>query len=203
MNPDEHLVRRRRFRDTKYFRSVEQAVYLPRIRTGFTSVEGFVGLAQTILQSRKSRSGNSLELHAREIFIEEGLRSLQEFQHKPIIENGKRPDFLFPSQSAYEDPAFPVSPTADARRQDHMQRSVAAGHHEADRMRPKHFLTLQEGVSEGQFREMQEAGIQLVVPAGLHDAFPDTVRPHLMSLESFIADIRLASLVHEQFSDTP
>ena len=61
---------------------------------------------------------------------------------------------------------------------------------EADRIQTKHLLTLQEGVSEGQFREMQEAGIQLVVPAGLYQAFPDTVKPHLMNLESFIADVR-------------
>lgn len=67
---------------------------------------------------------------------------------------------------------------------------------EADRIRTKHLLTLQEGVSEGQFREMREAGVQLlVVPTGLHDAFPDSVRPHLIGVETFIAEIRLATLV--------
>jgi EcoRII C terminal/Restriction endonuclease EcoRII, N-terminal len=193
MNPDERLVRRRAC-EYEVFQSVEQAVYLPRIQAGFTSVEGFVGLAQTILQSRKSRSGNSLELHAREIFVEEGLRSMEEFQHKPVIENGKRPDFLFPSQAAYEDGAFPAARlrmlAAKTTCKDRWRQVI----NEADRIRTKHLLTLQEGVSEGQFREMQEAGVQLVVPTGLHDAFPDAVRPHLMSLESFIADIRLAAL---------
>lgn len=62
---------------------------------------------------------------------------------------------------------------------------------EADRIPAKHLLTLQEGVSEGQFREMTGAGVQLVVPAKLIDAFPKSVRPHLQTLESFIGDVRL------------
>ncbi|MCU1328549.1 MAG: hypothetical protein JWN34_3919 [Bryobacterales bacterium] len=196
LNPDARLVRRRSC-EYELFQSVERAVYLPRIQAGFSSVEGFVGLAQSILQSRKSRSGNSLELHTRELFVEEGLRSMHEFQHKPIVENGKRPDFIFPSQAAYEDPAFPAAHlrmlAAKTTCKDRWRQVI----NEADRIQTKHLLTLQEGVSEGQFREMCEAGVQLVVPTGLHPSFPDAVRPHLMSLESFIADVRLSALTHE------
>ena len=65
---------------------------------------------------------------------------------------------------------------------------------EANRIPQKHLLTLQEGVSEGQFREMHEAGVQLVVPLGLHDSYPESVRPHLITLESFIGDVRLLSI---------
>jgi hypothetical protein len=193
LNPDARLLRRRKC-EYEIFQSVEQAVYLPKIREGFTSVEGFVGLAQTILQSRKSRSGNSLELHAREIFVEEGLRSMQDFQHKPTSENGKRPDFLFPSQANYEDASFPASKlrmlAAKTTCKDRWRQIT----HEADRITTKHLLTLQEGVSEGQFKEMQDAHVQLVVPTGLHDAFPNSVQPHLLSLESFLADVRLSAL---------
>jgi hypothetical protein len=62
---------------------------------------------------------------------------------------------------------------------------------EADRIGTKHLLTLQEGVSEGQFREMTDAKVQLVVPEPLVTKFPKSVQPHLQSLESFIGDIRL------------
>jgi len=193
MNPDQRLLRRRKC-EYEIFQSVERAVYLPRILEGFTTVDGFVGLAQTILQSRKSRSGNSLELHAREIFLEEGLRSMQDFHHKPVTEEGKRPDFLFPSQAAYENPSFPASRlrmlAAKTTCKDRWRQIT----HEADRIPTKHLLTLQEGVSEGQFAEMVGAGVRLVVPTGLHDSFPTTVRPHLMSLESFIADVRLSAI---------
>jgi hypothetical protein len=62
---------------------------------------------------------------------------------------------------------------------------------EADRVATKHLLTLQEGVSEAQHKEMREAGVVLVVPRGLHGSYPKAVRPHLMTLESFIGDVRL------------
>ena len=191
--PDRRILRRRAC-EFEIFRSVEQAFFGERIKGPFDSIESFLSLAQTLLQSRKSRSGNSLELHAREIFTEEGLRSGADFQHKPVIEDGKRPDFLFPSQAAYEDKAFP----ADRLRmlavkttcRDRWRQIL----NEADRIPRKCLLTLQEGVSEGQFREMSTAGVQLVVPLGLQDSFPATVRPHLVSLESFIADVRLLSV---------
>jgi hypothetical protein len=185
---------RRRICEYELFRTIEQAVHLPKIAQGFDSVDGFIGLAQTILKSRKSRSGSSLEIHAREIFTEEGLRSGIEFQHRPVIEGGKRPDFLFPSQAAYEDVAFPAARlrmlAAKTTCKDRWQQVI----NEANRIRTKHLLTLQEGVSEAQFGEMQEAGVQLVVPAGIHESYPAAVRPHLLTFESFIADIRLINL---------
>lgn len=51
--------------------------------------------------------------------------------------------------------------------------------------------SLQEGVSETQFREMTNAGVQLVVPVGISEKFPKSVQPHLQTLESFIGDVRL------------
>jgi hypothetical protein len=47
-------------------------------------------------------------------------------------------------------------------------------------------LTLQEGVSENQFKEMTNAGVQLVVPAPVVSAYPKSIQPHLQTLESFI-----------------
>lgn len=193
INPDTRILRRRQC-EYELFRSVEEAVYMPRIEEGFSSLEHFISLAQTILQSRKSRSGNSLELHTKQIFGEEGLRSEHEFSHRPVVEGGKRPDFLFPSKARYDDHHFPVNRlrmlAAKTTCKDRWRQVL----NEANRIPEKHLLTLQEGVSEGQFREMREAGVLLVVPQGLHDSYPDAVRPHLITLESFIADIRLLSV---------
>ncbi len=190
--PDRRLLRRREC-EFEIFRSVEEAIELPAIRAGFRSIEDFMGRAQTILQRRKARSGRSLELHARTLFVEEGLREGTQFVHQPPeADAGKRgPDFLFPSSAAYSDPAFPagrlrmlaVKTTCKDR-----WRQILT---EADRIQVKHLLTLQEGVSEKQFQEMAGAGVQLVVPEPLRRAFPASVQPHLQSVESFIADIRL------------
>lgn len=188
--PDVRLIRRRHC-EFEIFQSVEEAVYAPRIKQGFPSLESFLGLAQTVLQSRKTRSGTSLELHAREILVEEGLRAGTEFEHRPVIEGGKRPDFIFPTAAAYADSAFPTNRlrmlAAKTTCKDRWRQVL----NEADRIRQKHLLTLQEGVSEGQFREMGEAGIILVVPVALHGSYPAAVRPHLVAFESFIGDLRL------------
>jgi hypothetical protein len=193
MNPDVRLMRRRQC-EYEMFLSVEEATYRPRIAGGFADLQGFLSLAQTVLQSRKTRSGNSLELHAREIFREEGLESGRSFSFRPVIEGGKRPDFIFPSKAAYDDPAYPSSRFrmlgAKTTCKDRWRQVL----NEANRVQSKHLLTLQEGVSEGQFREMNESGVQLVVPKSLHRSYPSEVQPHLVSFESFIGDVRLLQL---------
>lgn len=93
LDPDRRLLRRREC-EYEIFRSVEQAVELPLIESGFRSIDDFISRAQTILQRRKARSGLSLELHAREIFIEERLIEGTDFSHQPESEPGKRPDFF-------------------------------------------------------------------------------------------------------------
>ena len=189
LSPDRRLLRRRDC-EFELFRSVEEAVELPVIGQGFDNMDEFIARAQTILQRRKSRSGRSLELHVRKIFIEEGLRKNQDFAHQQEAEPSHRPDFLFPSADAYKDMAFPeerlrmlaVKTTCKDR-----WRQIL---NEANRIKRKHLLTLQEGVSEGQFREMKDAGVQLVIPTPLVNKFPALVRPHLNTLEDFIADVR-------------
>lgn len=187
---DNRLIKRR---DCEYeiFRSIEQATELPVIKAGFDTVEDFVARAQSILQRRKSRSGYSLELHAKTIFLEENFVEGRDFEHQPESEIGKRPDFLFPNENAYKNPEFPeirlrllaVKTTCKDR-----WRQVL---NEADRIEEKHILTLQEGVSVKQFNEMKDSNIKLVVPAPLLAKYPEPVRPYLQTLESFIGDVRI------------
>lgn len=61
---------------------------------------------------------------------------------------------------------------------------------EADRIPIKHLITLQEGVSEAQYREMRDAGVRLVVPEQVMSSYPDEVRSSLLSLEGFLAQVR-------------
>ena len=193
VRPDIRLLRRR---DCEYeiFQSLELALELPAIQRGFETVEAFISYAQTVLQRRRSRAGRSLELHARHIFTEEGLVEGEHFSWQPESEPGKRPDFLFPSAASYGDGAFPADRlrmlAAKTTCKDRWRQVL----NEAERIPVKHLLTLQEGISEGQFREMREARVRLVVPFGLHDAYPDAVRPHLLTFESFIGDVRLLAL---------
>ena len=187
--PDARLLRRRGC-EYELFRSVEEAFELPHITKGFTSIDDFVERAQTILQRRKVRSGRSLELHAREILLEEGFRSGQDFSHSPTSEGDKKPDFLFPCQADYQNTAFPADRlrmlAAKTTLKDRWRQIL----NEANRISRKHLLTLQEGVSENQFREMQDCNVQLVVPRGLIDKYPTSVQPHLLTVRDFLAELR-------------
>ena len=176
------------------FRSVEEAVVVPQIRNGFATMDEFTALAQTVLQRRKARSGLSLELHTRAIFKEENLIEDREFAYNKQSEPGHRPDFLFPSVDAYRAADFPANRlrmlAVKTTCKDRWRQIL----NEAARIERKHLLTLQEGVSETQFREMVEARVQLVVPKPLARKYPSAVQPHLQTLESFIADVRLLEL---------
>ena len=173
------------------FQSVEESIELPVIRAGFDNMGAFLARAQSVSQRRKSRAGRSLELNVRELFLEENLREGLDFQYQPESELRRRPDFLFPNEARYKDASYPqgrlmmlgVKTTVRDR-----WRQVVT---EADRIDRKHLLTVQEGVSENQFKEMQGKGVQLVVPRPLTTRYPKSVQPYLQTLESFIADVRL------------
>jgi hypothetical protein len=188
---DKRLLERRNC-EFQLFRSLEEIIELPRVRQGFRSIDEFLSHAQTVLQRRKARAGRSLELHLRHIFQEEGFREGMHFVHGAESDPGSRkmPDFLFPSREAYLDPSFPVRRlrmlAVKTTCKDRWRQIL----NEADRIAVKHLLTLQEGISESQFREMKQAGIRLVVPQPLHVKFPRSLRQNLISLDAFLEELR-------------
>lgn len=182
---DERLIARRNC-EFDVFRSIERFHAMPRIGAGFESVDAFVEFAGSLTNRRKARSGRSLELHAKQIFVEERVA----FSWTPQTEDKKTPDFIFPSIDSYHDTTWPSERLrmlgAKTTCKDRWRQII----NEADRIPVKHLLTLQEGVSIAQHREMQQHGVQLVVPTSLVKAFPDEVVPFLMTFEHFIADVR-------------
>jgi len=179
--PDRRLMARREC-EFDLFQSIEDFHELPKVRKGFEGLGSFLDLAHSVTNRRKSRTGRSLELHARQVFREEGLSPA----HDKVSELKKRPDFIFPSIEAYHDESFPedqlimlaVKTTCKDR-----WRQVLT---EATRVRNKHLLTIQAGVSEAQFAEMKSEGVTLVVPEELHSQYPLSVRDDLMTLAGFV-----------------
>lgn len=182
---DKRLIARRNC-EFDVFKSVERFHAMPRIREGFDSVDAFVDFAGSLTNRRKSRSGRSLELQARRIFDEERLA----YSWTPQTEEKKTPDFIFPSIDHYHDERWPAERlrmlAAKTTCKDRWRQIL----NEADRIPVKHLLTLQEGVSINQHREMREAGVRLVVPEGLTEAYPAEVREELLTLEHFMSDTR-------------
>lgn len=187
-SPDQLLLARRNC-EYEIFRSVEEVSTMPRIAAGFKSVDEFVGFASSVANRRKARGGLSLELHLRKIFCENGLQH----SHGEISEGKKRPDFLFPSAERYRDSSFPKNKlrmlAAKTTCKDRWRQVL----NEADRIAKKHLFTLQKGVSENQYLEMEKAGVALVVPKGYFNAYPKRIRPKLMTLQQFITDCQRAT----------
>lgn len=189
LDPDGRLMLRRNC-EYEIFRSVEETVEMPWIKKGFGNLDDFIAKAQTILQRRKVRAGRSLELHMREILLEEHLQEGVAFSHQPESEPGKKPDFLFPSEQAYKNPdtaqeklrMLAVKTTCKDR-----WRQIIS---EADRITNKHLLTLQEGISENQFREMVSKNVQLVVPEKIIKSYPKSVQPYLITVKEFIHEVQ-------------
>jgi len=188
---DLRLLNRRQC-EFELFQSLERYHELPRIRAGFSSVDEFLSRAQTVLQRRKARAGRSLELHVKQLLLESGLREGVDFEHGVISDpdTHKTPDFLFPSMAAYRNHAFPAARLKMLAVKTSCKDRWRQILNEADRIRVKHLLTLQEGVSEHQYREMKQAGVVLVVPKPLQARFPSGIRPELLSFEQFLRQIR-------------
>jgi hypothetical protein len=190
MSIDEKLIARRKC-EFELFKSIEHAFEFRNIANGFDSIDSFIKRAQTILQRRKSRSGKSLELHTMEIFTEAGLRENQDFQYQPESENGEKPDFLFPSETAYKNGDFPAEKLRMLGIKTTVKDRWAQVVKEANRVETKHLFTLQEGLSLNQFRNITEAKIKLVVPAPLISAYHEDIQPQLITLETFINEVKL------------
>ena len=190
--PDRRLVSRR---DCEYelFQSIEVAMWLPKVKEGFSALSDFLQVAQTILQRRRSRSGKSLEKHLVRIFAEEKFEEGLHFDQQVETEGGRKPDFVFPSEAAYHDESFDTSKLRMLAVKTTLRERWTQVPEEARRIETKHLLTLQEGVSEKQFGEMQAKGIQLVVPSPLHLRYPRSIRPQLMTLEDFISEAATCS----------
>ncbi len=179
--PDERLLKRLAC-EYELFRSIEIEYVLPRAREGFQTVDAFVQFANSVANRRKSRAGRSLELQVKAIFSEEGVHH----SWTPATEGARRPDFIFPSIDQYHDRTRSDSRLLMLACKTTVKDRWRQILNEADRVRVKHLLTLQEGVSEQQHEEMTEEGVVLVVPEKLIKSYPDEVQPALITLQQFI-----------------
>lgn len=171
------------------FRALEKNIVTQRIAQGFgEDVDEFVSYSLSVLNRRKSRAGHALGNHVEAILLDHNIAHKREATTEKI----KGPDFLFPGETAYRDP------NCDARNLQMLAvktsckdrwRQVLA---EADRIAPKHLLTLEARISPAQTSEMIGAQIQLVIPAAIQVTFTPTQRPHLLTFAQFLAHAQIA-----------
>jgi type II restriction enzyme len=185
LDPDKKLLA---WIGTEYalFKRLEQCRYGASISQGFSSVEEFVVLANSVLNKRKSRAGKSLEHHLARIFDFNALH----YSAQPRTEGNKHPDFIFPSEAAYHTPNYPIEKlvvlAAKTTCKDRWRQVINEADLFKGRNRTKHLFTLQQGISAPQLEEMEEEGVVLVVPRPYINTYPAVSRGKIWTLKKFV-----------------
>lgn len=173
--------------EERLFLTFERHLVAERLRTGFlvndmADVEGFVRFSLQVQNRRKSRAGYALGHHV------EALLKLNNVAHKREATTEKRngPDFLFPDEQAYHNPAFRprdlLMLAVKTSCKDRWRQVLA----EADRIEIKHLLTLEPGISSAQTDEMRKERLQLVLPRGLHNSYRPQQQRELLDVSDFL-----------------
>ncbi len=169
----------------KLFRMVERQLCQNEIIRVFRDVDDFLQTASSIMNRRKSRAGRSLENHVERLLVE--AKVPHEVRPKKI--DGK-PDIVIPNEAAYFDSSYPVDKLIIVGVKTTCKDRWRQVLNEGKRVKQKHILTTQKGISVNQLNEMHQSGVTLVVPAELHKDFPKKSDISLLSIEGFVKSVR-------------
>lgn len=146
-------------------------------------VEALVNIAKSILNRRKSRAGFAFQNHIEHVLKVHGIL----YTAQATTENKERPDFLFPSESAYRDLQYDGSLlrmlAAKTTLKDRWRQVLK----EAARIETKHLITLDTQMTAPQLAEISDSDIQLVLPEAL---WPLYHNPPVMTFSGFIEEIK-------------
>ena len=169
------------------FRRLERGIVAERLKSGFVDgdgadVDGFLSFSLSVQNRRKSRAGFAFGHHVEAILRAHDIR----YTREATTEKRNAADFLFPGEVEYQRADFPEAKlhmlAVKTTLKDRWRQVLA----EADRISPKHLLTLQPAISAAQTDEMRGQNLHLVVPAQLHRTFLPVQRDWLMSVVDFL-----------------
>lgn len=173
-------------REELLFLTLEQHLLVEKVKNGFEDVDKFINLSLSIQNRRKSRVGHALENHLETIFAELKVS----FSRGKETENNSKPDFIFPNIERYHDVSFSEERLfmlgAKSTCKDRWRQVLA----EAARIKKKHLLTLEPGISTNQTDEMIANSLQLVIPKSLFGTYTNVQQKWLITLKDFIEMVR-------------
>jgi hypothetical protein len=173
------------------FRRLERRAVTARLEQGFVTenevdVDGFIQFSLQVQNRRKSRMGRAFENHLDAVFRAFGLR----YEWQAVTEQRNTVDFLFPGSAQYHDPAFPENRltflAAKSTCKDRWRQVLP----EAQRVWPKHLVTLEPSISVTQTDQMQAERVRLVVPHPIHASYLPTQQAWLLSVANLIDLVR-------------
>lgn len=183
LNADKALVR---CVDTEYklYRLAERQICQQDILRVFKDVDDFLKTASSIMNRRKSRAGRSLENHFEYLLRRAGIPYVA---RSPQVDG--EPDIIIPSVDAYRDNRYPLNKLfmigVKTTCKDRWRQVL----NEAKRIKEKHIMTIQQGISKKQLDEMKGAGVQLIVPLHFHKQYPPSDMK-LLEVEEFVGLVR-------------
>ena len=183
-NPDAALIAWME-REESLFYTLEKHLLGNSLRelliAGEEEPDAYIERVKSALQRRRSRAGKALENHLDYLFTELGIKHTWEGE----TEDGNKPDFIFPSIESYHDANFKQDDlfmlAAKTTCKDRWRQIL----NEAEKIRNKHLLTIEPGISEKQTAQMQAANVQLVIPRGLHKTYTPAQQQWLMTVREF------------------
>jgi hypothetical protein len=169
----------------RLFQIAERRLCQDDINRLFKDLDEFIHTAARIMNRRKARAGRSLENHVDYLLTANGIPH----QMRPSNIEGV-PDIVIPSSDAYHDASYPrdklfivaVKTTCKDR-----WRQVTR---EGRRVAEKHILTLQQGISTSQLKEMDNANVKLIVPEVLHAKYKPPDGMKLLTVQNFFTGIK-------------
>jgi EcoRII C terminal/Restriction endonuclease EcoRII, N-terminal len=184
LNADKTLVQ---CVDTEYklYKMAERQICQNEVVRVFRDVDDFLATASSIMNRRKSRAGRSLENHFDYLLRRADIPHVA----RPLAVDGK-PDIIIPSVEAYEDKRYPLNKLFMVGVKTTCKDRWRQVLNEAKRIKEKHILTTQPGISRKQLNDMNEDGVQLIVPKGSHKHYPPGSHMRLLEVEQFIDLVR-------------
>ena len=174
-------------REEALFRTLERHIVRDEISKGFVDdVDAFVSFSLSVQNRRKARMGQSLENHLAHLFTESDIQ----YSRNKYTEGKKKPDFLFPGVDQYHNPKFPKESLTMLGSKSSCKERWRQILSEAKKIKEKHLITLEPGISTDQTNEMQESVLQLVVPDSIHKTYTDQQRGWLMNVKEFVSLVR-------------
>lgn len=180
-SPDSVLLQWMEFEEV-LFRTFEKYIIEDKLRIGFEDVDSFIAFSLSVHNRRKSRAGYAFENHLHEIF---SVHNIQ-FSYNKKTELKSRPDFIFPSIEEYRNSNFPSSNlymlAVKTSCKDRWRQILS----EAKRVKTKHLITLEPGISIDQTSEMASKDVQLIIPEDLHVTYTSDQQGYIISLYDFL-----------------
>lgn len=171
------------------FRVYERHIVGEQIDIGFgdadSRVDNFISLSLSVQNRRKSRAGHAFENHLDQIFTNSAL-VFEKGSSRHTTENNSKPDFLFPGFRQYHDKNFEDGRLtllgAKTSCKDRWRQVLSEG----NRVKNKHLVTLQLGISKNQISEMKANSLHLVVPQMIRSEYFHTDNSSILSLHEFV-----------------